>query len=474
VSPSTLTIVTPVRVAEAGDGRLRGAGEGRLRAHALGGASRLRAALGVVQESAEDPSSLAHTFAFHRVKGLHFARFAIVPESETSLLFGPKKYLPAALVLSLVFDGTKVECVEQLIAVARNELDIVYASCEGYPGPKADAAQVREYFFAHDIAPFVFYCGAPGLTVAAVENTAKLREKLRIRLDALLRHGTAETPESLCRELRPRPPEIASRELPPLAPSLSEYALRLRVLAWIGVVASPFAAMMAIAYFAAALLGASSDLAFAAALLPLVFLAGVVLLVETADARRAAREGSSPARDFSNVRLVEDLAVQNALSHCVVVKSGVVRFLALRFVFWAIEQRVHLVDRHTGALGGIASIHFARWVPLDGGDRLLFLSDYDGSWESYLAEFVDRAAKGLTSIWSNTVGFPETRLLVFRGARDVERFKRWTRDQQIETPIWYSAYPERTIANIQNDLRVAQLLSTEKPPRDETSWLRLL
>ncbi|MET0593450.1 MAG: hypothetical protein ABW133_12170 [Polyangiaceae bacterium] len=427
-----------------------------------------------MQGSAEDPTSLAHTFAFHRVKGLHFARFAIVPESETKPLFGPKKYLPATLVLSLVFDGTKVDCVEQLIAVARRELDIVYASCEGYPGAQADAAKVRDYFFAHDIVPFVFYCGAPGVTVSAVQSSFALREKLRARLDLLLKHGTAETPASLCRELRPRPPEIAARELPPLLPSLSEHALRLRVLAWIGVVASPFLVIALIAYLAALRLGAASDLAFVVAWVPLLIVAGLVLLVEAADARRSRGKASPSPCDFSRVRIVEDVAVQNALSHCAVVKAGVIRYLALRFVFWAIGQRVRIVDCHTGALGGIASIHFARWVPIDRGQRLLFLSDYDGSWESYLAEFVDRASKGLTSIWSNTMGFPETRLLVFRGARDEDRFKRWTRDQQIETPIWYSAYPDRTIANIQNDLRVAQLLSAEKPLPDETSWLRLL
>jgi hypothetical protein len=148
---STLTIVTPVRAADG-----------------PGGSGRLRAALGVVQENASHPSSLAHEIPFHRVKGLHFARFTIVEEGETKPTFGPKKYLPAELVLSLVFDGTKVDCVEQLIGAARRELDIVYASCEGYPGPKAEAAQVRDYLFAHDVVPFVFYQGVEGVSVAAI------------------------------------------------------------------------------------------------------------------------------------------------------------------------------------------------------------------------------------------------------------------------------------------------------------------
>jgi hypothetical protein len=313
------------------------------------------------------------------------------------------------------------------------------------------------------------------MSVSAVERTASLRDELRKELDARLHRGTAETAASLARALRRRPPSIEAGDLPPPLPLLSDSALRLRTLAWILTVASPFLLLASLTGLAAWKLGVSAEWSFAVGLSPLAFLLALIVLHETMDARTSAREAtSSSARDFARVRVVEDVAVQNALSHCVVVKPGIVRRAALRVVFWAIKQRVTIVDRHVGSLGGIASIHFARWVPLDGGDRLLFLSDYDGSWESYLAEFVDRASAGLSSIWSNTVGFPETRLLVFQGARDEERFKKWTRDKQIETPIWYSAYPQRTVANIHNDLRMAQLLAADKPNPEDPAWLALL
>jgi hypothetical protein len=457
LSQSTLTIVTPVR---GSDGP--------------GGAARLRAALSVVEGRAPNPASLAHTLAFHRVRGLHFARFAIVEEGETCPLFGPKKYLPAELVLSLVFDGTKVDCVEQLIDAVRRELDIVYASCEKYPGHHASTAEVRDYLLAHDVAPFVFYQGCQGVKVSTVERAASLRDQLRAKLDGKLKYGTAETAASLSRELRPRPPVIPAADLPPPLPPLSELALRVRVLAWLGVVAAPFLALTVMSGLVASKLGAQGSWKYAFAAAPVALLVGVLLVHEAVDGARAAKQPSGPWRDSNRVRVVEDVAVQNALSHCVVVKPGLARWLALRIVFWAIRQRVEIVDRHAGSLGGIASIHFARWVPLDGGARLLFLSDYDGSWESYLAEFVDRASTGLSSIWSNTIGFPETWLLVFKGARDEDRFKKWTREKQIETPIWYSAYPARTIANIHCDVRIAQLLSTDKPAPPDPAWLNLL
>ena len=33
---------------------------------------------------------------------------------------------------------------------------------------------------------------------------------------------------------------------------------------------------------------------------------------------------------------------------------------------------------------------------------LLFLSNYGGSWESYLEDFITKAHTGLTGVWSNT------------------------------------------------------------------------
>jgi hypothetical protein len=408
------------------------------------------------------------------VKGLHFARFAVVEEGESNPAWGRKKLLSAALVLSLVFDGTKVECVEQLIETARRELDILYASCEGYPGPKADAAAVRDYLFSHDVVPFVFYQGAQGVTVSAVHRTAALHGELRLQLDARLKNGTAETAISLARDLRPRPPVIGAEDLPPLPPALSKYALRLRTLAWIAVMASPLTGVMLLTGLAAWKLGASESASVATSFAPMVFVLAMILGSEAFDVRRSLREPTASPRDFSHVRIGEDVSVQNALSHCVVVKSGFVRWLALRAVFWAIRRRVAIIDRHAGSLGGIASIHFARWVPLDGGARLLFLSDYDGSWESYLAEFVDRASMGLSAIWSNTLDFPDTRLLVFKGAKNEQRFKSWAREKQVDTPIWYSAYPDRTMANIHDDVRMAQLLAQDKPVPADPAWLGFL
>ena len=101
-----------------------------------------------------------------------------------------------------------------------------------------------------------------------------------------------------------------------------------------------------------------------------------------------------------------------------------------------------------GYLDTINTIHFARWVLLPGANRLMFFSNYGGSWESYLEDFIAKAASGLTGVWSNTEGYPRTRWLFLDGARDGDRFKRWARRQQVPTLFWYSAYPDLNTARI--------------------------
>jgi hypothetical protein len=126
-----------------------------------------------------------------------------------------------------------------------------------------------------------------------------------------------------------------------------------------------------------------------------------------------------------------------------------------------------------GELSGIPSIHFAHWSLIDNGRRLLFLSNYDGSWISYLDDFIDKASIGLTAVWSNTVGFPPAKLLVFEGAQNEAGFKSFSRDSQTPAQVWYSAYPDLTVQNIDKDSSIREDLFTTPDETAAKNWLRL-
>ena len=95
----------------------------------------------------------------------------------------------------------------------------------------------------------------------------------------------------------------------------------------------------------------------------------------------------------------------------------------------------------------ISTIHFARWVIIDDGTRLLFTTNFDGNWDDYIDEFIDKAADGLDAIWSNCDGFPEG------GSRNRAAFKQYVRDSEYPAAVFYSAYPDATVKDVRRALR---------------------
>jgi hypothetical protein len=108
---------------------------------------------------------------------------------------------------------------------------------------------------------------------------------------------------------------------------------------------------------------------------------------------------------------------------------------------------------------------------IDGGRRLLFLDHYSGAWNNYLDEFIDMTAVfGLNAIWTNTFikarglhyAFPETEYYLWKGAQVERPFKAYVRHSQIETLVWYSAYPTLSTVNVNTNSEVRRSLF--KPP----------
>lgn len=168
----------------------------------------------------------------------------------------------------------------------------------------------------------------------------------------------------------------------------------------------------------------------------------------------------------------ENHFLQNNLTAVSVMKPGILRRLALRLSFYLISIAARHVYR-PGFLGNINTIHFARWVLLPGTGRLVFFSNYGGSWEGYLEDFIAKASFGLTGVWSNTVGFPRTRALFYEGSSDGDRFKRWARAQQIPTLFWYSAYPDLNTDRIRINSLIRSGIARAETESEAQDWLRL-
>ncbi len=158
----------------------------------------------------------------------------------------------------------------------------------------------------------------------------------------------------------------------------------------------------------------------------------------------------------------EDRIAQNQLTLVTVVEAR--RLKELRAVMATIE----LYSRRlapAGSLAGISTIHFVRWLIIDGGKRLVMLSDYDGSWEAYIGEFAEMILSGLDAIWGSAVGYPRS------GAQDLAAFKRFLRCHQIQSEVFFSAYPTKTVLNVIDDRQIARCVAEAKGAREALASL---
>lgn len=130
---------------------------------------------------------------------------------------------------------------------------------------------------------------------------------------------------------------------------------------------------------------------------------------------------------------------QNHFTSVSDLKPGWFRKLTLAASLWGIKELVTRLYR-PGFVLDLGTIHFARWFRPPGAEKLVFFSNFDGSWLSYLEDFITKAHAGQSAAWSNGIGFPRTRFLILDGAQDGDRFKRWVRRQQAATQFWYARF----------------------------------
>ena len=163
---------------------------------------------------------------------------------------------------------------------------------------------------------------------------------------------------------------------------------------------------------------------------------------------------------------------QNHITAITPLKPGWFRKLSLAIALLGIRLSVSYWFR-PGFVVTMGTIHYAKWFRPPGSDTLVFLSNYDGSWESYLEDFITRAHWGQSAAWSNAQGFPKTRYLIYDGAQDGDRFKRWVRRQQVPTQFWFSRFPALTTDRIRTNALIHYGLMRGSNDTEARAWLDL-
>jgi Dyp-type peroxidase family len=419
---------------------------------------------------------------FAHLTTLHFARFVMHAPSPSSEAPVPVYPVPdgkpqahgppisAKLLFATDFDGSLDVHVDELIRVAGPGLNMIFSYCEGWPETD-DPRAVRDFFTRHMVPSNTFYTGTMHRSVDQVHREEALHQAIEKWLNE--NEGTLGTD----------PVQIRSR--------IRDWVFGQSEFAWAKMQPGPFPSPL----FNPDNLGKVVERAGVALLVGLflvlrlvtggwvaaaLWTVGIVAVLVAAgySAWRFLRrlEDTDPViilnKPIKELLTAEDRIVQNQMSSVIYIKEPLwFRGFVLRTVLAVINVLAKYFS-NTGTLAGIPSIHFARWVIVDNGRRLVFFSNFDGSWENYLGDFIDKSASGLTAVWSNCVGFPRTKGLTGEGARDEQKFKAYSRDSQIPTQVWYSAYRWLSVDNINNNSKIRLGLYGDMTADEAGVWVR--
>jgi hypothetical protein len=396
---------------------------------------------------------------FEELLNLHFARFFLTDLSETVKDLRGKPIQPS-LVFESSFDAPLSTHLQDLVTVAADGFDKIFSHCEGYPAQRTQDSRMA-YLKAHQVASKPFYVNTPGRTVQQIRQEAQLRQTIGKFLNSRSWAGeTAQGVRQAIQEFVRSQPTLtwaqSPPELPALAWRLQETGHKLGMpLLLVGLVLLPIL-----------LLGWRLGVA----VIVLILVIAIVLLRINEEREIPDRSSADPAM-VRKLRADEDFGVQNQVVAIGFFKPSLFRKILSRLVLELADYLIrHIYNR--GSLSGLNTLHFARWVILDDGRRLFFTSNYDGSLESYMNDFIDKAYWGLNAIFCSGEGFPKTRWLFLGGIQDEMAYKTFLPTRQVPTQIWYSAYPDLSTVNIQNNALIRQGLFAQLNPAETDTWLR--
>ena len=371
---------------------------------------------------------------------IHYARFVILDDQTLDDLaaFGKSiPVFPVTLAFIVDCDGATDDCLAHLVRGAGDGLRQIFSKCENFT-PESD---LRIWMKNHSQPSAASYVNWIGRAVHQIREEAALRSLLVRYLCAqrTARNDLQGIREELVNLVRFSQQDGTLILTPPAATPLG---WRVRNALHFLTVPLGILALIVMVWLIRLLL-----VPLALLTLALVFLLRRYEMTEPEIIVR------TPPQHSQMLARLEDHDVTNQFTVLGSVKPSLFRSVTLTIILWLIDYGArHIYNR--GRLGRIQTIHFARWAVLDGKKRVLFASNYDGSLEAYMDDFINKVGWGLNLIFSNGVGYPRAHWLVRDGSKSEQQFKYTLRRHQLPTQVWYKAYPGLTAFDIARNTRI--------------------
>lgn len=389
---------------------------------------------------------------FAQFDKLHFARFVIMDDQTLNdwEVYGlPKPTFPVYLAFLCDFDGDHDGFMQEICKRAGIGLQQIFSHCSDF-GPDDN---LLRWFRQHDYRPSTYYFSCPGRTMRQVREDEALRSALVNYLQTngeLSGYPAIAILEKLRKFVNGEKAAGRIHLTSEAAASLSWRITNLVHLLFV-----PLLLLLA--------------LPLLTIYAPLFFLQ--LRWRENRDPVIAPR----PDPDYvSRLAVIEDHGVTNQFSAMGGLKPGLFRRWTSIFVLWIVNYGARNVFVH-GRLARVLSIHCASWTFIDGRKRLFFASNYDGSLENYMDDFVNKVAFGLNVTFSNGMGYPKTDWLLLNGAKDEQAFKYFIRRHQLPTEVWYNGHACLTNANLERNGRIRKGIEGGSMTEEEArAWVGLL
>lgn len=375
---------------------------------------------------------------FEKQNITHFARFVIIADPD-------KGENRKRLLFSAIFDGTP----DDFFADMRDntsDIDAIWCHCEGYPGKSA----FLQFMNTHNNETGTLLRGHKYETVKEIQTYLALRDDLSKKFDV---------PLADYNQVISKLPEYSSTDI-----MLKHLMANIRV----------FFRNIALIF-----------LAIPRAITLLEHIKGyreAKRLLDTPlelnrDYSDASIDRSPPCHKFTEAdevipekehdateRFLNREMVQNQMTVITVNDPAKLKVAQAVQAYVNLVANLPFITRNSS----IPTIHFGRWMMIDNGKRMLFLSNYDGNWQSYIGDFVDKAAQGLNAFWAGSAGWRDAT------TKDIELFKEGIRSHQIRASYFYSAYPGATVVNVKQAQKLYDGYHHNLDENTAKKWLKHL
>jgi len=384
---------------------------------------------------------------------LHFARIVILDDQTVGDIAAynmPPGVFPLQVAFLADFDGPANSFIADVVNRSGDGLRRLFSHCEGF----SQNTDLRSWMRAHEHSPSAQYVNFVGRTVVQTREEADLHSAIawyiqnnRSRLLQMAPGVVREQVKGfITSETASGRLQLTRLSAPPLAWQITKLA---------NLIAVPLVLLL---------------------LLPLLLLYSPIFLYQLRKRERCDPVIAPRPETSHTARLaeIEDHGVTNQFTAIGTIKPGRFRRWTLAFILWLINYTARHIYNH-GRLARVSTIHFARWVFLDGKRRVLFASNYDGSLEAYMDDFINKVGFGLNLVFSNGIGYPHTDWLVKGGAKDEQTFKHVLRRHELPTEVWYNAHHGWTAVELQRNSLIRQGLEKDTMNDAEArAWLALV